>query len=168
MKIRKALLFLMSSLLLVGCGNYKTKTSEIKTTVMAEGPFFEGSNSLIGEVQLNYSEFLEDKEFNKVAEVTINQITVELEDNQELSLEQFSSAAIQLVSDNSPMTSIAIMNPIKINDNKLQLTVSNEAKVTSFFQEEKFSLLLDLDFKEDSYAEELKATIKINLSIEYK
>lgn len=166
--IRFACMLVLSATLLVGCGNNKTSSKDLEVIAKAEGPFFAGSNSLIAEVQLNMVDLLGDAEFKEVANVKINGITIEMEDGQELSLDQFTSAVIQVVSDNSPMTSIAIMNPIKVVDNELKMTTSEEAEVTSFFQEGKFSLLLDLDFIEDSYAEELKAEVKINLTIEYK
>lgn len=168
MIMRTILLFFVACLMLTGCANYKTNTSDIKATVAADGPFFAGSNSLIGAFELDMAYILEDPTFQEIEHISINEITVELANNQDISLDQFTSAAMQLVSDNNSMTSIAIMNPIKVSNNQLKLTVSNDADVDAFFKEGKFSVLLDLDFKDDSYVEELKAEIKMNLTIEYK
>ena len=165
---RAVLLLMMSTLILVGCGNQKNKSINIEVVAIGEGPFFEGSNSLISEVELNLSELVGDSELKEITHVTINEISIELDDHEELTFNHFNSAAIQLVSDNSPMTSIAIMNPIKLSGEELKMTTSEQAEVTSFFQEGKFSLLLDLDFKEDSYSELLNAEIEINLTLEYK
>ncbi len=168
MIIRTTLLFYVICLVFSGCATYKTNTSEFKTTISAEGPFFAGSNSLIGELVLDMPQILEDSTFQEIEHVSINEITVEILNNEELTLDQFTSAALQLVSDENPMTSIAIMNPIQVSNNQLKLTVSGNANVDAFFQDGKFSVLLDLDFQEDSYVEVLQAEIKMNLTIEYK
>ena len=166
--MKTILALVMSSILLVGCGNYKTKTNDIKIDVSAEGPFSAGSNSLIGELQFDGKDFLEDADFNEIANVRINGISVEMQEGQEMSLDQFTSASIQLVSNNNPMTSVGIMNPIEVVDDELSMTISDEADVTSFFQDGKFSILLDLDFMEDSYIEQLEAELELSLTIEYK
>jgi len=161
-------LLLVFTSILLGCGNIKTETSEIEVVAKADGPFYAGSNSLISNVNLNLDEILAGIDFKEVVKVTIDGISIQLEGSDEVGFEMFSSAVIQLVSDKSPMTIVAIHNPITTTDNKLKLTVSDDAEVTTFFQEGKFSLLLDLDFKEDSYSQQLDAKVKVNLKIEYK
>ncbi len=166
--LRPLFLALILATSLFSCGNYQTKTTELEIDLKADGPFFAGANSLIGEVQFDAATVLGVDDFSEISNVTISEISVELEDGQTFTLDQFGSAAIQLVSDNSPMTSIAVMNPIVVKDDEINLRVSNEAEVTSFFKDGTFSVLLDLDFLEDSYEDYLEADVEMNLTIEYK
>jgi hypothetical protein len=153
---------------LFACGNYQSKTTDLEIDLKADGPFFAGANSLIGEVQFNAASALGVDDFSEISNVTISKITVELEEESSFTLDQFGSATLQLVSDNSPMTSIAVMNPIVVKDDEINLTVSKEAEVTSFFKDGTFSVLLDLDFLEDSYEDYINAEVEINLTVEYK
>jgi len=87
---------------------------------------------------------------------------------EEGALASFNNATLQFVSDANPMTTVAIINPISGEGESVNFTTSDEAEIESFFNEESFTVLLDLDFKEDQYLETVEAKVNMNLTIEYK
>lgn len=138
MIIRTTLLFYVICLVFQDVRHIKPILQNLKLLFRLKDLFFAGSNSLIGELVLDMPQILEDSTFQEIEHVSINEITVEILNNEELTLDQFTSAALQLVSDENPMTSIAIMNPIQVSNNQLKLTVSGNANVDAFFKTANF------------------------------
>lgn len=158
------ILFLLSS-----CGTQHKTEVQISTKASAEGPFFAGPNSLIAEYQVDFSSIkgLENISKDQIKEIKINEITVTLNESNEFNFDAFTSASLQLVSSNTGMQAIAIKNPIESNKKESMLDVSNEVDLVEYFKNDKFSLVLDLDFIEDSYEEEIEAIIDLKLTIKH-
>ncbi len=156
-------------LLFSACGPISETNVIIRTEASGMGPFFAGPNSLIAEYEVNLSaiEGLEDLSKDQLKEIKINSIKVTLNESDSLNFDFFTSASLQLVGSNTGMQSIAIKNPIDANGRELLLEVSEEADVVDYFKNDKFSLVLDLDFLDDSFDEEIGAIIVLDLNIKH-
>jgi len=156
-------------LALTGCGPKIETGATIQTEASAMGPFFAGPNSLIAEYEVNLSAIdgLENVSKEQMKEIKINRVKVILNESDSLTFDSFTSASLQMVGSNTSMQSIAIKNPITSNTRELILEVSEEADVVDYFKNEKFSLVLDLDFLDDSYNEEIGAIIILDLNIKH-
>jgi hypothetical protein len=156
-------------LMLSACGPKIETAVSIQTEATAVGPFFAGPNSLIAEYEVDFAsiEGLESRANQDLKEIKIRAINVRLRDQDSTSFEAFQSASLQLVGANTGMQSIAIKNPISSTGKEINLDVSDEADIVEFFKDDKFSLVLDLDFVDDSYAEELGATITLELTVKH-
>jgi hypothetical protein len=66
------------------------------------------------------------------------------------------------------MMSIGTKNPIESDGQSVNLSVSEEANLADYFKDENYSLVLDLEFKEDLYLDEVGATIDMKLIVKYK
>lgn len=165
----KLIIVAFGLLILSACGPKNETTVTIQTKASAMGPFFAGPNSLIAEYAVNLSaiEGLENVNKEQIKEIKIKAISVHLNKADSLNANFFSSASLQIVSSNTGMKTIAIKNPIDTDSQELSLEVSDEADIADYFKNEKFSLVLDLDFLEDSYNEEIGATLVLDLNIKH-
>lgn len=165
----KALFTVIGLLFLVACGPKNETMVSITTEASAMGPFFAGPNSLIAEYEVSISSIdgLENVSLEDIKEIRINAIKVTLNEADSLNFDAFTSASLQMVGSTTDMQSIAIKNPITSKNRELELEVSKEADIVDYFKNEQLSLVLDLDFLEDSYAEELTAVIELELTIKH-
>ena len=164
-KIIGSLAFVLIAVL-VACGPSQEKTNDIKLPLTAEGPFFAGPTSLMHEFKPDLKALMGD-DAAKLKELKLKDISVNLPEGSPYSWDDFTSASLVFVSDNSPMTSVAILNPIKSNGTNIVLTTSEDADLVEFFKEEKFTILLDLDFIEDIYEDVINADLTMNLVFKY-
>lgn len=165
----KTLFIAMGLLLLSACEPNQEALVSITAEASAVGPFFAGPNSLIAEYQVDLSsiEGLRGVSMDQLKNIAINSIKVSLNESEDFTFDSFASASLQIVSANTDMQTIGIKNPIDSNNQELILQVSEETDVAKYFKNEKFSLVLDLDFLDDSYAEELSAIINLELKVKY-
>ena len=111
------------------------------------------------EADLRFLKFIKD--------IKINSISLNLNEADSINFASFSSASLQIVGSNTGMQTIAIKNPISSKTRELALQVSDEVKIVDYFKSEKFSLVLDLDFIDESYDEGIGAMIVMDLTIKY-
>lgn len=162
---------LFSFLFFQGCTETKMETTTLSANLVAEGPFFAGGNSFMANHKVNLSELVSQEELkaSDIKAIKLSKASVSIPASEEASFDLFNNTSLQLVSDAAPMTSIAVLNPIPSNSaNSIDLVVSEEADLTSFFQGEEFTILLDFDFIEDDYRDAMNANIDLELTIEYK
>jgi len=167
----KNLLFICVAMALFqSCAPKQETPISLKTELTAEGPFFSGPNSLIKDYTLDLSAFkgLEQLKSDDISEVKLKSALVQLREADGLSFNDFQSATLQLVGEDTGMQTTAILNPINTTKKEITLEVSSEVELTEYFQNPAFSLVLDLDFKEDSYADEIGAVVVLELSITHK
>jgi hypothetical protein len=153
------------------CVSTKTEKKTIEVQLSSDGPYFAGGNSFMNTVTPDLKTLIEEKELTPDDIVSIKMSTAKLTitETDEFSFDLFNSASLQLVGDNAPMASIAILNPIIASEAKtVELTVSSEADLSPFFKEPSFTYLLDLDFKEDDFSDQMNVTLSIELTVEYK
>lgn len=166
--LKQVSFLIMISLMLSACTSTTMEKASLETTVMAYGPFFEGPNSLMVDYEVDMAELLQKEGYTAtdIQSVSINEIKIALLESDSISADAFSSAALSIVSSNEGMTSIANLNPIESASNELTLTSSDEVDLAPFFNEGKFTLVLDWNFNEDDYRDELSSTINMNLNLE--
>jgi hypothetical protein len=163
------ILIVFGLLLLGACGPKSETKINIQTEATAMGPFFAGPNSFIAEYEVDLSsiEGLEGVNKEQLKAIGINSIKVILRESDSLNFDSFHSASLQLVGANTGMQSIAIKNPISSGSQESSLDVSNEADIVDYFKNDKISFVLDLDFVDDSYADELGAIIELDLTVKH-
>lgn len=154
--------------MLFSCTSTTTEKATLETTVSAYGPFFEGPNSLMVDYQLNMQDLLQKEGYSPqdIKSISINEIKVSLLDADSISMDAFSSAALSIVSSNEGMTSIASLNPVESSTNEITLISSDEADLGPFFNEGEFTMVLDWNFNEDDYRDELSSKINMNINVE--
>ncbi|MFK7756455.1 MAG: hypothetical protein AB8B53_05935 [Flavobacteriales bacterium] len=162
-------LILAVSILITGCAPKAETTAVLEFNAVGSGPFFSGPNSLIAEYTVNLKDLegLAEVSAEQIAEVKVKTISLVIEEDAEMNFGAFSNATLQLVSGNSAMQTIAIKNPISSSTNEISLDVSQEVDLAAYFKDEKFSLVLDLDFKEDLYEDDFGTTIDMQLSVKH-
>lgn len=161
----------ISTSVLISCTSTKTETKTIEVELTSDGPYFAGGNSLMNDYKPDLKTLVTEKELSKdqIESIKITSAKLNIPSDAEYTFDNFNSASLQLVSDNAPMTSVAILNPIVSAQSKMiDLTVSNEADIAPFFKEANFTYLLDLDFKEDDYSDAMTVNLLLELTIEYK
>jgi len=166
-KLKIFLAVFIGIITLAACHPTIDQAAELELNASAEGPFFEGPNSLMAEYEVDVNKLLKSEEFqlDDFSEVKIKDVSLSLLEEDSMSMESFSSASLSIVSKNESMTTIAILNPINTAENEITLSSSEEADLAPFFREGKFTLVVDWDFKEDEYSEQMNSKIKMNLDL---
>lgn len=165
----KLFIMVTGMVLFAGCGAKNETAVNLKINAAGVGQFFAGPNSLMAEYPVDLSSIkgLEEVSKDQLKEIKINRITVLLDEIDGFKFDSFTSATLQLVGTNTGMQTIAIKNPINSNNLELVLEVSAEVDLVEYFKGDNFSLLLDLDFIEDSFAEKLSSTIDLELTVKH-
>lgn len=135
----------------------------------AEGPFYEGVNSLMANYNVDLKSLLEldDFEENKLKQVRLKNVTIALSEESGMKMVDFNNAALQIVSNEIEMTSVAVKNPLVEQGLTTELGVSEEVDISDYFKQDLFTMVLDLDLKEDAYVELLSATLSVELEFTY-
>lgn len=165
-----ALLFI-AVISLQACTSTKTEQKTFEVELSSEGPYFAGGNSFMSTVSPDLKTLVSEKELtaDDLVSVKISSAKLSIAEVDEFTFDLFNSASLQLLSDNAPMTSAALINPIVATGTKtVELNVSNEADLAPFFKESSFTYLLDLDFKEDDYSDAMNVNLLLELTVEYK
>ena len=155
---------------LQSCGTSKSEQVAMNITVSSEGPYFSGSNSFFNTYNVDLASLISEKSLtaDDIKSVKLSKATIQPAEGTDIDFNQFSSASLQVVSDNTPMTSIAIINPIPDGaSTSVELNASEEAELSDYFKESSFTYLLDLDFKEDDYSDAMSLSLELELIIEY-
>ena len=174
--IKKPLRICAFSSLLIGitalqsCSTSKSEQISTNITVSSEGPYFSGSNSFFSEYSVDLTSLISEKPLaaDDIKSIKLSKASVQHIENSDFDFNQFNSASLQVVSDNAPMTSIAILNPIPENaTTTIQINASKEADLAEYFKESSFTYLFDLDFKEDDYSDAMSFSLDLEFIIEY-
>ncbi|GEM_PF-833210 len=162
---------LIGIFLLQSCASTQSEETSIEVSLTSDGPYFAGANSFMNDFSVDLSALVSSKalQVEDIASVKLSKASIELPDGEELSFDQFNSASLQLVSDDAPMTSFAIVNPIPEGaSGAIDMVVSESAEATDFFKQQSFTILLDLDFKEDDYRDQMSVTTRLTFNVEHK
>lgn len=156
--------------LLSSCGSTEEHETTITLEASGDGPFFAGPNSLTADYKVDLTSLIEGKSItaDAIKEVGIKAVTVRIPAADSVEVDSFNNVGVQFVSDNAPMTSIAVLNPINGKGTEVSLTSSAEADVADFFKQESFTVLIDWDFKEDSWRAQLNSTVELTLNFKIK
>lgn len=165
--LRFFLVSFLTVLLIEACTSFVDESVVLESKAEAVGPFFEGPNSLIAEYEVDVNQLIGSESYSlkDLEEVKIEGITVNLAEEDSMSMTSFTSASLSIVSENEALTSIAIVNPISSTSNTLEMSSSEEVDLAPFFKEGNFTLVLDWDFNEDDYSEQMSSQITMNLNL---
>jgi hypothetical protein len=154
---------------LTSCGASEQQSSSIEVNTTAEGPFFMGANSLIADYEVSLDNLIEGRSIKaeEIHSIQLSGVSVTLDDDS-LTLADMNSVTLQLVGKDAPMTTVAVRNPISEGGQSTTLVASDEADLTPYFKDSKFTFVLDLDFKDDAYVDQVNASVKVDLTISLK
>jgi len=165
----KGLIFALSLTVLfaVSCTSTTMQQAQLKAETTAMGPFFAGPNSLIAEINNQESSSWVEKDIvsEKIKEASLKSISVDLIGNDSLDLSMFGSVALSIVSQDEPMTNIAVKNPIEGNGTQIVMDISEEADIGPFLKSGKFTLVLDWDLLDDDFREEMSSNVLMNVNL---
>lgn len=152
------------------CGSTTKETVNISLELSGDGPFFQGPNSLMADYEVKLTELVEGKDLSssEIKSANLLEAKVDLAPNDELSLTDFESASLQMVSENQGMSSVAVLNPISGEGTEMALQTSAEADLAPYLNDGKFTTVLDLGFKNDAFVETVKAKLDLKIELEIK
>lgn len=158
------------ALIMNACSPPQESESKIQADAIASGPFFSGPNSLIAEQEVDFDQLVEGKSLTakQLKSVKLKVVSVSLRAIDSIDFSYFDDASLSIVGSDIEMMSIATVNPIESDAQRIRLQVSEEAELVDYFKSGKYSLVLDLGLNQDLYLNELGATIDITLKLEYK
>lgn len=147
--MRKSPLYIYMFLLLVfsaACKDQKKLYSfELKDVAMfAEGPLFEGSNTVQAELNSPLEQFLKDHQIgmDQISRITLKKAGIAVGDSSDFNLYQ--SITLQLASENSDMMQIAVLNPFPKNVQQAELKVAGEQdKLSEILKQKQIFLVGD-------------------------
>ena len=132
-----------------------------------EGPLYEGSNTGQYTLEVQLDKVLEGlaSETAKVRHARLDKAVISPGEGCDFSL--INSLVLQLVSEDTEMMEIGVLNPIPEGSTEAYLNTSREADMADFFNGESFILVLDAGLKEDLYDNMiLKGTFEFSLEIQ--
>lgn len=142
------------ALWICGCsGPTVTVPYTIETVDMImEGPLFEGPNSASLTHTPDFSVVSTDSlpvSADRIKGARLVSATLYAADS--MTFDDWSSATLQLVSDDADMVEMAVVNPVPDGATTLSFNVSEEAEADDFFTAPSFTIVVDGSLKEDWY-----------------
>lgn len=163
--------FILSTftLALWSCGTAVDRPISIKLETTAEGPFFAGPNSLIGDYAVDLDVLFPGQNVTaeQISSVSPTGVTIRLRGDS-INFSAFNSATIQFVSETESMVTVANINPLNSSDMIVSLQTATDASLETFFKQKAFTCVVDLDFKEDDYRDNLTTEISIDFTATIK
>jgi len=141
-----------ASLLMTSCKNNKKETLSYKDVqIMAEGPLFEGSNTIQGDLVTQLPALTQKLKIDTedIVSIRLNSVNLSIDDTSNFNL--FSSITLQFASEKTDMIEVALINPVPVDKQTIQLTVASEQEnLLDLLKQDKFTIVADAILKEDS------------------
>ncbi len=155
------------SVMLASCGSDQTITYTLKDVEFtAEGPLFEGPNTMQYELANAINDTLKKAGFTKDQLEKVQLKSASFSTTDSVGFSAFNSITLQLAAQNTPMTNAGVINPIPAGAKNAELTVSKEAELTDFFIQDKIFLVTDANLSKDQDASaQFKANIVFELTV---
>ncbi len=169
MNISKILFLSILIFFLVSCSNNANTSKEfiIETDLFAGGPLFEGSNTCQADLSTELNTFLNK---NKISKDDLVDVKLKLCEITKGNLNDFAiieSISLQLMSDNYPMQSVAVINPIPDGAIKVRLDIADEQEeILPILSDKNLYIIADVILKED-LNDDIKLKSKLIFSINY-
>lgn len=124
---------------------------------------FEGSNTLQVSYKLSLAEALgmETLTDDQIKKVKLVKATLVTEDS--LHFNTMNSIVLNISSEKTDMTQVAVVNPIPENMDQLNMTVAEEQEIADAFKQKNIYLIADTDMKQDLTR---PVRFKVNLTFE--
>jgi hypothetical protein len=155
-------------LLCTSCTKEKTETLVIDGIVIsAEGPVFEGANTVQGEVTNRLNAFAREKGMDPADfhSAKLKKITLSIDDTADFDL--FTSINIQFVSDKTDMVEAALVNKVQPGSRQLEPELSaKQHDLLDLLKQDKFTIVADANISGDS-DNDIKFMGKIEIELKY-
>lgn len=149
--IRKAIGACLLILLSSACSKNEMTTFTLKdVSIKAEGPLFEGSNTIQGEISNQLKAFAQAHQFSvdDLAAAKLKSVTIKQSDSSVFDL--FTSVKLQMVSEKSSMIDLGVINPIVAGQKEIKLNVAgDQSNLLELLKEEKFTIVADVNMNKD-------------------
>ncbi len=163
----KSLFFLATALALftASCGTVTTKTYTIDdVTMVAEGPLFDGSNTLQATVPIDLKNLESWATPENVEKVTVKSITFTTTDS--IGFDRIRSVIFQVAADGAQMQQAAVLNPVPTGVSTITLNPALDADLKDLFKQSALILVADADLNGDMDGNlEYKAKIEFEVSL---
>ncbi len=152
-------------LVLSSCGSKISKPYEVNdVTLIAEGPLFEGSNTLQATTELDLSKAADWAKADNVHGCKISKIVLSTEDS--LGFDMLNNIIVQVVSEKAGMVQIGVLNPIEKGQKQITLNVAKDADLKHIFEQKDMTIVADADLIGDRDANlEIKAQLLFDLEL---
>jgi hypothetical protein len=157
----------VSFIFFAACTDVETHTFIIKDLkISAEGPLFEGSNTAIGNYEVDLSDFFSQHNFEakNIRSARLNSATLSMSDT--LLFDFIEEITLQIAGDKTDMQKLGVLNPVPEGKNTVELQIAeDQKKVESFFKEPMFMFVVDFNVKQDTFIDlNLIGNFEFNLS----
>jgi len=115
--------------------------------LMAEGPLFDGPNTLQANYTIDLNQIEEGLDPAKIKSVKLKKAEVSTEDS--LGFDNVRNFVLQLTSSDTQMEKIAVLNPVEKGAQKVNLSASEECDLLDNFQQREIIIILDADIVGD-------------------
>ena len=115
--------------------------------LMAEGPLFDGPNTLQANYTIDLNQIEEGLDLAKIKSVKLKKAEVSTEDS--LGFDNVRNFVLQLTSSDAQMEKIAVLNPVEKGAQKVNLSASEECDLLDNFQQREIIIILDADIVGD-------------------
>lgn len=156
---------------LTGCSNNESTEKDLlieNIEIMAEGPLFEGSNTGQALIETPIASFLTEHGLNKeqLNNAKVSEIVLSTDDSTNFDL--FQSITLQIVSDQTDMIKLGLINPIEKNSQSLTLKIAEEQeKLIEVLKQDNVYIIADAILNQDTDMG-LKFKCKINFKISHQ
>lgn len=141
------------------------KPYEINDIILvAEGPLFEGSNTLQATTSIDLSKLSNSTRAENVHGGRISKIV--LSSNDSTGFDMLNNIIVQVVSDKAGMVQIGVLNPIEKGKSEIILNVAKDADLTDIFKQSDITIVADADLIGDRDSNlEIKAQLLFDVEL---
>lgn len=151
---------------LIGCGKSESTQYVMNgVELVAEGPLFEGSNTVQGTAIINLNDLANGISADNLKEVKLTSIT--LYSNDSIPFDGMKSVTLSITANDAGMQQGAVLNPIVVEGNKIQLNVAQDADFTELFKQKEIIIVADADLNADRESN-LTLSADLEFKVEYK
>lgn len=146
----------------MGCG--KSESSQFVMNgveLVAEGPLFEGSNTLQGNAIVNLQSIANGLSPEKLKEVKLS--SVKLYSNDSIPFNGIKSVTLSITANDAGMQQGAVLNPVVVNGNQIVLSVAEDADFTELFKQSNLIIVADADLESDR-----ESNLTLSADLEFK
>ncbi|MFY8137729.1 MAG: hypothetical protein ACOVMR_06465 [Flavobacteriales bacterium] len=153
------------AILFTSCGHEEKVvfTSE-EITLSAEGPLFEGSNTLQGSMLIDLNKIKAGTTAENVESVKIK--SVKLTSTDSLMFNEISNITLQCTSNDASMIQSAVLNPVPEGASSISLIPSAEADLVELFKQKEMLFVADAELRADKDGNiSYKAVVEFELTL---
>lgn len=150
----------------VGCGRSESALYVLDNVeLVAEGPLFEGSNTLQGTVRIDPAMIADGLTADRIKKVKLKSVKLYSADS--IPFRGIRSFILQITADNAGMQQAAVANPLKAEGKEAGLLVAEEADFKDLFQQRELIIVADADLDADR-EESLIVHADLAFTVEFK